>query len=524
MLTPEQLRIASEALGPLFEQYEEFVIRDIVRRILTAGEVTGTADIQISAGTSTGVSLNDIIQELQKALAISDQELKRIFENLAATSLLQFNERLTESGLNPIKIEELPELRNIVEECIIQTSGRLHNFANSMGFAKKTAFGTRFMEMAAYYQDVVDLAILKVRSGTQDHNSAIRQAIKELAESGVQIVDYASGYHCGIDVAVRRSVLTGLNQMATKETMELNEVLETDLVEVSAHQGARPSHALWQGKIYKVHGRTEDYPNLAMATGYGTVSGLKGAYCRHTMYPYVDGMSRTWSDEELAHIDPEPFEYDGRTYTHYEATQKQRAYERRIRQLKRQLIGYDEAGMKDAFQETSYSLQKARDDYTAFSKAAGLRQKTERHDVWNYRGKVSNQAVYEARQYEQKLRQEARERAIIEEIKTAGIRGQKFTINPKIDEEFIENLGFNEYHINVERKHNVTEEEAKEFIRKAKLKVERMNGEAYNFYSEKGIVYVRVKENRIRTVFKRDEFKEDIIKLMEVLKKWKIIE
>ena len=520
MLTPEQLRMASEALGPIFEQFEDFVIRDIVRRIVGAGESTPTAGLQAASGGTVGVSLNEIIKALQQALNISDQELVKIFENLGATGLLQMNERLSEAGLNPVKIEELPDLQRIINEAAAQTNGTLHNFANTMGFAIKTPYGTQFMNIAGYFQNTVDLAILKVRAGAADYNSAIRQAIKELAHSGVQIVDYASGYHCGIDVAVRRAVLTGLNQMATQTTLEMNEALETDLVEVSAHEGARPSHALWQGKIYKLHGRTDKYPNLEIATGYGTVTGLKGAYCRHTFYPYVEGMARTWSDEELKYIDPPPFEYNGKRYTYYEATQQQRAYERRIRQIKRELIGYDAAGMEEDFAKTSYRLKQVRDDYKAFSKKAGLRLKNERAQVLQYGRSISRRSVQAAKAYEEELRRKARERAIIEEIKAAGIKGQKFTLNPEVDEEFIKNLGFNEEHINVERQHNVTEEEAKDFIRNAKLKVERMNGDAINFYCENGVAYTRIKENRIRTSFKKAEFSEEIQKVMEVLKKY----
>lgn len=404
MLTPDQLKAASTLLQPIFEEYEDFVIKEIVRRLKNAGEWTGSAEMQANLGVSTGVSVNEIILAIKKSLKISDQELAALFEELGATGLLQFNERLTGSGIDPIKIEKFPRLEQITKEAIYQTQGTLHNFTNSMGFSVKTVSGMRFMEMAAWYQNALDVAMLKVSTGVQDYNQAIRQIIKEMAQSGLRIVDYSTGYSCGIDVAVRRALLTGLNQMATEHALEVGNILETDLVEVTAHSGARPSHAVWQGKVYKLHGRTSQYPNLAEATGYGSVSGLKGANCRHSFFPYVEGMPRTYSDEQLMVIDPPPFSYKGKVYTRYEATQKQRAYERRIRALKRELVAYDAAGLEEEFKEASNLLYRTRRYYERFSEVANLRVKNERHQVYEFGRGISGKATQAARRKKKKLK------------------------------------------------------------------------------------------------------------------------
>lgn len=404
MLTPDQLKAASTLLQPIFEEYEDFVIKEIVRRLKNAGEWTGSAEMQANLGVSTGVSVNEIILAIKKSLKISDQELAALFEELGATGLLQFNERLTGSGIDPIKIEKFPRLEQITKEAIYQTQGTLHNFTNSMGFSVKTVSGMRFMEMAAWYQNALDVAMLKVSTGVQDYNQAIRQIIKEMAQSGLRIVDYSTGYSCGIDVAVRRALLTGLNQMATEHALEVGNILETDLVEVTAHSGARPSHAIWQGKVYKLHGRTSQYPNLAEATGYGSVSGLKGANCRHSFFPYVEGMPRTYSDEQLMVIDPPPFSYKGKVYTRYEATQKQRAYERRIRALKRELVAYDAAGLEEEFKEASNLLYRTRRYYERFSEVENLRVKNERHQVYEFGRGISGKATQAARRKKKKLK------------------------------------------------------------------------------------------------------------------------
>ncbi|MEG2717637.1 MAG: phage minor capsid protein [Eubacterium sp.] len=383
MLTPDQLKVASMLLQPLFEQYEDFVIADFARRISNAGEMTQTAQHQANFGASTGVSINKIVAELQRTLKISERELVRIFEKMGITSVLQTNERLTGDGINPIKINELPELEHIVRECIEQTNGTLKNFSNTMGFAKRTADGIMWMKLSDYYIESINFAMLKVRTGVSDYNSAVKMAIKDISRSGLQIIDYESGYHCNIDVAVRRAVLTGLNQMTTLQSLEIMKELETDLVEVTAHEGARPSHKKWQGKVYKLHGSTKAYKNLADATGYGTVSGLKGAYCRHSFDAYVEGMSRTWTNDQLKLIDPPDFKYNGERYTYYKATQQQRAYERRIRQIRREIVGYNEIGYDNEVTEAKILLQQKMREYKIFSKIAGLRAKAERHQVHN---------------------------------------------------------------------------------------------------------------------------------------------
>ena len=522
MLTPDQLKAASTLLQPIFEEFEDFVISDIARRLMSAGAWTGSAEMQANLGVGAGVSLDRIIEAIKESLDISDKELAALFEALGATGLLQFNERLTGAGIDPVKIDGFPRLEQITKEAIYQTQGTLRNFTNSMGFAVKTVTGVRFMDVAAWYQNALDVAALKVSTGVQDYNQAIRQIIKEMAQSGLRIVDYSTGYSCGIDVAARRALLTGLNQMATEHALEVGNILETDLVEVTAHAGARPSHARWQGKIYKKNGRTAKYPNLNQATGYGTVAGLKGANCRHSFFPYVEGMPRTYTDDQLRVIDPPPFTYGGKTYTRYKATQKQRAYERRIRALKRELVAYDAAGLEDEFEQASSVLYGTRRKYERFSEAAGLRVKNERHQVYEFGRGISRKSTAAAGRYAEKLMEEMRKRAIIEEIKATGIKGQKFTLNPEVDEDFINGLGFDDEHVNNERHHNVTLDEARGFIRKAALEVEKWDGRYKNYYCEHGAVYVNVEDENnmfIRTSFKKGQFSKEVADTIAVLKK-----
>lgn len=201
-----------------------------------------------------------------------------------------------------------------------------------------------------------------------------------------------------LDVAVRRAVLTGISQVTGKISEHNAAELETDIVEVTAHAGARPDHAEWQGGWYSLSGKSKKYRSLAEATGYGRVDGLKGANCRHDFFPVIEGVDvPLYTKEELANIDPPPFEYNGKRYTYYEATQKQRAMERAIRKTKREILAADKTGDKDRFTEKSIRLRRQREEYEKFSKSAGLLTQNERNQVIGFGRSEASRASWAAR-------------------------------------------------------------------------------------------------------------------------------
>ena len=217
----------------------------------------------------------------------------------------------------------------------------------SMGFLVDK--GRTMLPPARAYQWALDSAVMQIQSGAISYNQAIKSAVQQLA-GGLKVVNYESGHVDNIDVAVRRAVMTGVNQICDQYTNQSAEYLETRYFEVSAHSGARDkpgdspwsSHKDWQGKVYYQSESGEPdplglYDDLVETTGYGYVDGLTGANCRHHKYPFVPGVSeRTYTDEQLEHIDDGlGCTFDGKTYTAYEATQMQRRIERQIRAQKK---------------------------------------------------------------------------------------------------------------------------------------------------------------------------------------------
>ena len=254
----------------------------------------------------------------------------------------------------------------------------------------------RFKLMDTFYKDTLGYAVFQVASGAFDYNTVLRQAVKKLGGSGVRTIDYASGRAYHIEPATRMTVLTGLSQITGHMSLANADMMGQDLMEITAHMGARPSHAEWQGQIVSREGRG-GYLSLD-DIGYDTVEGFKGANCRHDWFPFFEGISEpAYTKDQLENIDPPPFEYDGRIYTAYEAGQKQRQIERAIRKTKREIIAYDAAGLKDDFTVANVKLRRQMELYKDFSKAANLRKKVERTSTYGYNRSISSKSVWAER-------------------------------------------------------------------------------------------------------------------------------
>ena len=251
-------------------------------------------------------------------------------------------------------------------------------------------------------EDALSQSLKEVQSGAISYNQAISNAVKQLADSGLKTVDYESGHRDQVDVAARRAVMTGVNALNQKYAEQSADYLETDLVEVSAHIGARntgnglENHESWQGGVYrwaeKPKNSKGEYKDFVATTGYGQGAGLGGWNCRHTFYPFVEGISEpTYSQADLDAMKGEnrKFVFDGKEYDGYTATQMQRSIERQIRKQMRLRDAYKAAGLKDDETAANIKLRRLNAKYKEFSKAAGLPEQKERLKVL-YGGQLTN--------------------------------------------------------------------------------------------------------------------------------------
>lgn len=399
MLTPEYMQGAPAELEALFLRLEEEVIRDICRRIAKAGMLTESAEHQMQRLKELGAGTDYIKRKISEYSELSDEEVDRLFFDAAQTSDEFYKKAYAQANKEYTPYEYNDYFQQAVTAAVNQTKGELRNLTQSMGFSYRGSNGqVRFHTAAEAYRDCLDYAFMQTATGMTDYNTAVRNATRRLTDSGLQFVDYASGVRCHADVAARRAVLTGLSQYTGKISERNAQELDTDIVEVTAHAGARPDHAEWQGRWYSLSGKSKKYPSLVEVTGYGTGAGLKGWNCRHDFYPVIDGISEpSYTEEELQNIDPPPFEYEGKAYTYYEATQRQRYMERSMRKSKREILAADSTGDKDRFTEKSILLRRQREEYGRFSKAAGLLTQNERTQVLGFDRSKSSKAVWAAK-------------------------------------------------------------------------------------------------------------------------------
>lgn len=383
--SPELLDALPEELAELFRGLEDTLLDEICSRLKLADQLNEATVNAIRSLRSHGIDLEDIERAIRKRAGISEQMLKKLLDDVV--------ERNKKYYTDLIDIAKVTQPQTLVDAATIsaiytQTKDELRNLTRSMGFLVDG--GRTMLPPAKAYQHVLDNAVMQVQSGVISYNEAIRRGVKELADSGLRIVDYESGHQDQIDVAARRAVMTGVNQICSRYTEQSAEWLETQYFEVSAHAGARDkpgpspwsSHKAWQGKVYST--RIGDiYPSIYDVCGLGAVDGLEGANCRHKRSVWVEGVSeRTYTDEQLAHIDDGlGCTFDGKTYTAYEATQMQRKIERTIRKVKREKNAYKAAGLDEDATAANIRLNRLNAKYKQFSKAAGLPEQRERMKV-----------------------------------------------------------------------------------------------------------------------------------------------
>lgn len=382
---PATLDALPEELAELYRGLEDTLLTEICSRLKAADQLNEVTVQDIRALRSHGIDLKEIKKAIRKTTGISEQKLNKLLNDVV--------ERNQKYYTDVIDLAHVTQPETLVDAATIaviqaQTLDTFRNMTASMGFLVDS--GRTMLEPAKAYQWALDNAAMQVQSGAINYNQAIKTAVKQLADSGLKVVDYESGNRDQIDVAARRAVMTGVNQICAKYTEQSAEYLNTPYFEVSAHAGARDkpgpspwsSHKDWQGKVYST--RSNDiYPNIYEVCGLGYVDGLEGANCRHKRFSWVEGVSeRTYTDEQLAHIDDGlGCTFDGRKYTAYEATQMQRRVERQIRAQKRLVNGYKAAGLTDDATVASIKLRRLNGKYREFSKAAGLPEQKERLKV-----------------------------------------------------------------------------------------------------------------------------------------------
>lgn len=380
MFTPDEIESIPIALEQLFSNLQLNIMSDLVRRISNMQDVSSASDWQINRLYELGMSKKEIQSFVQNTLDKSDKEIEKVFFDVIESGYARDESLYKTVGKDFIPYEKNKPLQQLVKAVKTQTKDECKNITQSMGFAVKQPDGTlKFQPIAEYYQKTLDNASMDIVSGAFDYNTVLKRTVNEMTNSGLRSVDYASGWSNRVPVAARRAVMTGFNQVVAKVNEDNAKALDTEYFEVSYHGGARPTHQVWQGKVYSKE-------ELKSICGLGSVTGLCGANCYHSYSPFVKGASeRIYTDEQLEKMNAEentPKQYGDKSYTTYEALQRQRKLETTMRAQREKIKLLQDGGADE--QDTLNAKAKyfgTSNEYAEFSKAMNLPQQRERVNI-----------------------------------------------------------------------------------------------------------------------------------------------
>ena len=373
MLPPSYLDQMPDAFVQLWQQVEEQILQDVARRIGKMDKVTPTANWQLWRYQQTEAVRNDVVKLLAKYTGKSETAIRKLLLQAATEAMEREDAIYYHYDMEPPPFEENAALNNLLDAGARQTCGTWQNLT-----------ATTANTVTGAFERTLDAAWLKVSTGAFDYKTAVKQAVDSLADD-MPMVTYPSGHTDSIEVAARRAILTGVNQTAGKLQVARMDEMGCEFVETTAHGGARPSHAEWQGRRFHRGGAVDykgrHYPDFEAATGYGTGAGLCGWNCRHTFFAVFPelGDPPQWTQEQLRELNTRNIEWNGKKYTAYEISQMQRARERNVRRWKKRYLAEDAAGLDTT--DSAVRLKAARQSLSDFTKATGGRVDSARVSV-----------------------------------------------------------------------------------------------------------------------------------------------
>lgn len=388
----------TQLLG-LYQQLEDDIVADMVRRMLRMGFVSETTAYQAEALQTAGILYDDILQMIADRTDASVAQVRAMFEDAGVQTVEIDNDTHEAAGEAPADIRQDGGMKQVLDAGYRKTLGTMRNLVSTTANTTQTAF-----------LQACDRAYMQLSSGAFSYQDAIRMAVRNLADGGAYVT-YPTGHRDRIDVAVRRCVLTGVGQTAAAVAKKRAEDSGCRYMELTAHGGARPEHARWQGQLVQIQGKRtrKIIDGLKVFTleeiGYGDGRGFKGWNCRHNWHPYYPGLSTpNYTPEEIAKLDEKSISYNGEKYTEYEISQMQRKGERKVRTLKRRAAALEEAakntddpvlkqGLNDDFSAVSVRLKDAEKTLKDFCQQTGRRRDAFREQVNGFGRSTAQRAV-----------------------------------------------------------------------------------------------------------------------------------
>lgn len=400
MLNEKQLETLPERIAQRLKQVNDLTLEKIGKRIKEIGEMK-PSDVQKARQLMTyGKDFDEIVSQLSEISKKNEQDIYDIFEIIAKDNSDQAEKLAKAKNISYLPYEQNNQLKQYVKAMAKQTADTYRNMTNTIAFLRRDENGKNVLtSLSKTYQDVTDKAVAAVATGVEDYQSAMRQVIKDLADSGLRTkyrplegtagkaVDYASGYSRRLDTAVRQNILWGVKECNQNMSDMLGEELGADGYEISYHPNPRPSHEEMGGRQYAI-GKSRQV-NGKYYPSFSNVESLLSDYgCLHFKFPIILGVSvPAYSSKELKAMkeqSKQKIEFEGKKSTIYECKQMQRKLETAARHAKdRQIIAKASGDdfLRRLEQEKINAITR---EYKQLSDASGLPTKMERMAVSKY--------------------------------------------------------------------------------------------------------------------------------------------
>lgn len=358
-----------------YNKYNEKVLKLLGKTIKEIGKMKPSEVHRLAQQIKYSDNVNNIINELSNITDKSIEDIDELFEKFAKENV-EFAEVYYEAKEKDyINYEDNVRLKRLVDGIKEITKDSMINLSNTgaIGFVYKDKFGNvNFKGLQKTYQDLVDEAVYNVSTGTVDYQSAMRSIMNSLVDSGIRVhedkIGYKSGYKRRLDTAIRQNVLEGLRQVNSNIQEQIGNDIGADGIEISAHFPCAFDHLDVQGKRYT----KEEFENINdnLDRPIGTYN------CKHFTMQVVLGVDEPMYNKNRLYKwerdSYKTFDYEGKKYNMYEATQVQRKLETAIRKQKDRQIVARASGDKDGIRIAQQKITELTNEYKNFSKVAKL--------------------------------------------------------------------------------------------------------------------------------------------------------
>ena len=388
-----------ERLVNRIEEGNTYALKKIGESIKKIGTLSPDKAQKLVQILKYGGNYDKIVQKLAQITRLNVKDIYEIFEEVAKSDYAFAKQFYNYRGIKYIPYEENIALQNQIKALARITANEYVNFSNTLAFAKKVNGKIVYTDLARTYQNLIDEAVLSVTQGKETFDSQMYKIIKELANSGIRTVDYASGYSQRLDSAVRMNIKGALRNLHNELQAEVGKEFGSDGVEISVHENPAPDHAEVQGRQFSKEefAKFQNDEDAIDYTGRLFTSEHNGNdrrsiseyNCYHYTFDIVLGVSqRIHNDQQLQKIidnNNKGFELDGKHYTNYEGTQLQRKLELEIRKQKDIQIMAKASDNRELVVETQQKITQLTYKYKQLSVVSGLPTKMERMRVSGYK-------------------------------------------------------------------------------------------------------------------------------------------